>query len=69
MLNVEKILPVLLMGNTSKNKLIVEANNKKLSVVLPFNSLKFLKMKIMNKDAIISVIKIPTIPVSVKISK
>ena len=69
MLNVEKILPVLLMGNTSKNKLIVEANNKKLSVVLPFNSLKFLKIKIMNKDAIISVIKIPTIPVSVKISK
>ena len=69
MLNVEKILPVLLMGNTSKNKLIVEANNKKLSAVLPFNNLKFLKIKIINKPAIISVIKNPIIPVSAKISK
>ena len=69
MLNVEKILPVLLMGNTSKNKLIVEANNKKLSAVLPFNNLKFLKIKIINKPATISVIKNPIIPVSAKISK
>ena len=45
-------------------------NNKiKFSILFPLKNLKFFKIKIINNDAIINVIKSPTIPVSVKISK
>ena len=65
----EKILPVLLIGKTAKNKLIVAANKIKFSILFSLKSFKFFKIKTTNNNAIINVTKIPTIPVSVKISK
>ena len=64
-----KTLPVLLIGKTSKIKLIVAANKIKFSILFPLKNFKFFKIKTINNDAIINVIKSPTMPVSVKISK
>ena len=66
---VVKILPLLLIGKASRNKLIVDPNNIKLCMEISFKSLKYLKMKYMNKNPIKIITKIPKIPVSVKISK
>ena len=63
------MLPVVLIGNISKNKLIQHARMKKFSILPPFKNLKFLKTKVRNKKAIIDIIKNPTIPVSVNICK
>ena len=65
----EKILPVLLSGKTAKIKLIVAANKITFSILFSLKSFKFFKIKTTNNNAIINVIKRPTTPVSVKISK
>ena len=65
---VVKILPVLLIGNTSSNKLIVVASKKKFTWFGRFKEIKFLNKKNINIDPIIMVIIIPKIPRSVKIS-
>ena len=63
------MLPVVLKGNISKNKLIEHARMKKFSIFPPFKNFKFLKTKAKNKKEIINIIKNPTIPVSVNICK
>ena len=64
-----KMLPVDWNGKNFKIKLIVAANKIKFSMLFPLKNLKFFKIKITSNNAIVNVIKRPTIPVSVKISK
>ena len=66
---VVNILPVLLKGKTSKNKLIEEAKRKKLPILFSLKNFNFLIIKIKNEAAIINISTKPTTPVSVKISK
>ena len=69
MLFVVKILPELLNGKTSKNKLRIAANKNKFSILFSFfNALKFLNKKTINKNAIPIVKMAPTIPKSINIS-
>ena len=51
------MLPVLLMGNTSINKLVMAANKIKFSFLFPRKNLKFLKIKITNNNPSIDAIK------------
>ena len=67
--DLESSLYVLLKGNVSEIILIVIANKIKFSILFSRKKLEFLKIKITNNNPIIDVIKSPTIPVSVKISK
>ena len=66
---------VILWTRLSPNKsgpheVLLEVSNKiNFSILFSLRNLKFFKIKIINNDAIINVIKSPTIPVSVKISK
>ncbi len=66
---VVKTLPVLLIGNASKIKLIVAANKNKFSKVLSFKNLNLFIIKKANKNPIISMTENPKIPASVKISR
>ena len=64
-----KILPVLFKGNASVIKLTVPEVKIKFSKFFILKNLKFFKIKDTNKNPSAVIIKIPTIPVSIKISK
>ena len=66
---VEKILPELLKGKTSKIKLIIAANNNKFCKLFTFlNTPYFFTKKTINIDASPKTRTKPTIPKSVSIS-